>query len=278
MKKMLLFAMALVLAFSACSKEDVPLYDGNANFIQFADANTDTVMFSFMFHPTVEANGEYELAIPVKILGLARDNDRAYKVSIIETMPTEVDVVVFDSINPETMDSVFRTEKQTINVPATTAEEGKHFVMPENPVFRAGLYDDTLRVKLYRTADLQDVKVRLGIRIENNDEFFAGQPEYRECYVYIMDMLTRPAWWTYYAEEGYESVQMVFLGDYSDKKYALLIEVTGVSDWTDLSYDERRMLALQFKRYLSAQKAAGNTIYEDTEGAEPEEMTVEVLG
>ena len=27
MKKMLLFAMALVLAFSACSKEDVPLYD-----------------------------------------------------------------------------------------------------------------------------------------------------------------------------------------------------------------------------------------------------------
>ena len=278
MKKMLLFAMALVLAFSACSKEDVPLYDDNANFIQFADANTDTVMFSFMFHPTVEANGEYELAIPVKILGLARDNDRAYKVSIIESMPAEVDVVVFDSINPETMDSVFRTEKQTINVPATTAEEGKHFVMPENPVFRAGLYDDTLRVKLYRTADLQDVKVRLGIRIENNDEFFAGQPEYRECYVYIMDMLTHPAWWTYYEDEGYESVQMVFLGDYSDKKYALLIEVTGVSDWTDLSYDERRMLALQFKRYLSAQKAAGNTIYEDSDGAEPEEMTVQVLG
>ena len=238
--------MALVLAFSACSEEDVPLYDSNANFIQFANANTDTVMFSFMFHPTVEANGEYELAIPVKILGLPRDRDRAYKVTIVDTL--------------------------------TTAEEGKHFVMPENPTFHAGLFDDTLRVKLYRTADLKDVKVRLGIRIENNDEFYAGQTEYRECVMYIMDMLTRPAWWTYYAEEGYDAVQMVFLGDYSDKKYALLIEVTGVTDWTDLSYDERRMLALQLKRYLSAQKAAGNTIYEDSDGAEPEEMTVEVLG
>ena len=118
MKKMLLFAMALVLAFSACSKEEVPLYDTeNANFIQFVNPNTDTLELSFMFYPTVASGAAYDYAIPVQILGLAKDKDREYK------------VVVVDSL--------------------TTATEGKHFVMPEKTIFRAGLYQDTLFIKLY---------------------------------------------------------------------------------------------------------------------------------
>jgi hypothetical protein len=38
------------------------------------------------------------------------------------------------------------------------------------------------------------------------------------------------------------------------------------------------MLALQFKRWLAAEDAAGRTVYEDTEGAEPVRMEVSVLG
>ena len=89
MKKSLLFAMALGLAFSACSKEDVPLYDTeNANFIEFVGASEDTTAFSFMFHPEVAAGGTYDLAIPVKILGLAKDKDRTYTVTVVDTLKT----------------------------------------------------------------------------------------------------------------------------------------------------------------------------------------------
>jgi hypothetical protein len=133
-------------------------------------------------------------------------------------------------------------------------------------------------VKLYRTADLKTDVVSLGVRIENSKDFFAGQVDFRESIWFINDSFAQPAWWTTYATDRYNSVEYIFLGEYSDKKYELLIQVTGVSDWTDLSDDERRMLALQFKRWLAAEDAAGRTVYEDTEGAEPVRMEVSVLG
>jgi hypothetical protein len=242
MKKSLLFAMALGVAFAACSKEEVPLYDTeNVHFIEFVAPTEDTATFSFMFHPEVEAGAAYDLAIPVKILGQANAKDREYKVTVVDSL--------------------------------TSATEGTHFTMPEKFVFRAGLFEDTLFVKLHRTADLKTVKVTLGLRIENNNVFYAGQTTYRESIWVISDQISQPAWWTTYATDRYESVEYMFLGEYSDKKYGLLIEVTGVSDWTDLSTDERRVLALQLKRYL-----AKNIVYEDVESAEPVRMTVTVMG
>ena len=127
MKKSLLFAMALGLAFSACSKEEVPLYDTeNANFIEFVGASEDTTAFSFMFHPEVAAGGTYDLAIPVKILGLAKDKDRTYTVTVVDTL--------------------------------TTAEAGKHFTMPETTVFRAGMYEDTDNLLVVGVSDGSEVK------------------------------------------------------------------------------------------------------------------------
>ena len=252
MKKMLLFAMALVLAFSACSKEEVPLYDTeNANFIQFVTPNTDTSELSFMFYPTVASGAAYDYAIPVQILGLAKDKDREYK------------VVVVDSL--------------------TTATEGKHFVMPEKTIFRAGLYQDTLFIKLYRTEDLLSTKVRLGVRIEYSNDFFVGEQTYLEKILIFSDMLARPAWWTPYIKpngsKDQQSVEYTLLGTYSDKKYLLLMEVTGIGDWTDLSTDERRLQALQLKRYLEAQEAAGTPVYEDElEAGQPVKMYVNVMG
>ncbi len=240
MKKSLLFAMALGLAFSACSKDEVPLYDTeNANFIEFVGASEDTTAFSFMFHPEVAAGGTYDLAIPVKILGLAKDKDRTYTVTVVDTL--------------------------------TTAEAGKHYTMPETTVFRAGMYEDTLYVKLHSTADLKTNVVSLGIRIENNSEFFAGQPDYRESIWHISDKIAQPEWWN-------SNVTNYFLGYYSDKKYELLIQVTGVSDWTELDDSQRRVLAIQLKRYLASEHAAGRTVYEEAEGAEPVRMEVWVMG
>ena len=240
MKKSLLFAMALGLAFVACSEEEVPLYDTeNSNFIEFVNPTEDTTAFSFMFHPEVAAGGAYDLAIPVKILGQAKDFDREFKIIVVDTL--------------------------------TSATAGTHYTMPEKFVFRAGLFEDTVYIKLHRTADLKTDKVTLGLRIVNNDEFMAGLFDYRESIWVINDAIAQPAWWT-------STISNTYLGSYSDKKYALLIEVTGVSDWTNLTDFEMRYQALRLKRYLAKEDAEGRTVYEDVESAEPVKMTVRVKG
>ena len=104
-----------------------------------------------------------------------------------------------------------------------------------------------------------------------------------EKHLIFSDMLARPAWWTpMLLENGrydQNSVEYVYLGLYSDKKYLLLMEVTGVGDWTDLDDSERRIQALKLKRYLEKMKAEGNTVYEDSySGGVPEEMSVQVMG
>ena len=241
MKKSLIFSMALGLAFAACSKEEVPIYDADkSNFILFTNPEESYSVFSFSFHPEVEAGAAYEIAIPIEIMGMTKDYDREYKVSIVDTM--------------------------------TTAKQGTHFTLPEKCVFRAGQFDDTLFVKLYRVADLKTTEVCLALRLENSSDFIAGQPEYRTNIIYINDKISQPEWWN-------SSVNQYFLGYYSDKKYELLIKVTGVSDWTDLSDGERRVYALQLKRYLAKEKAEGRTVYEEPdETGYVEEMTVKILG
>ena len=235
MKKLLLFAMSLGFAFTACSKEEVELFDTkNTNYIQFVDASTDTSAFSFMFHPEVADGGSYDLAIPVKILGLAHDVDREFKIEVIAE---------------------------------ATSAETKHFALPESFVMRAGMYEDTVFIKLYRTPDLKTSEVSLGIRIIDNAKFLAGVYDYRERHWVISDKIAQPEWWN-------STVVSTYLGSYSDKKYDLLIRVTGVSDWSELSADEMRFMALQLKRYLAAENAAGRPVYEDAAGTELMNVTV----
>ena len=105
--------MALGLAFTACSKEEVPIYDAEkSNFILFTYPEESYSIFSFSFHPEVEANGSIEIAVPIEIMGMAKDYDREYKVTVVDTM--------------------------------TTAKQGVHFELPEKCIFRAGQYVDTL--------------------------------------------------------------------------------------------------------------------------------------
>lgn len=241
MKKSLIFTMALGLAFAACSEEKVPIYDAdNANFVIFTYAEEDSSTFSFSFHPEVAADGAFELGIPVEIMGMAKDYNREYTVKVDEKR--------------------------------STAKLGTHFELPEKCVFRAGMYIDTLVVKLYRKAELKDTSLRLVLTLDNSKDFYAGQLEYRTNVVYINDKISKPEWWT-------SSVTSYFLGYYSDKKYDLIIRVTGQSDWSNFSDGEKRYYALIFKRYLAKEKAEGRTIYEEPdETGFAEEMDVNVLG
>ena len=70
----------------------------------------------------------------------------------------------------------------------------------------------------------------------------------------------------------------VFLGRYSIPKFQKLIDVTGVGDWAGKTYDERRALALKFKRELLRLRYAGTPYPDEELGLDDMSLDVPVLG
>ena len=149
----------------------------------------------------------------------------------------------------------------------TSAVEGTHFELVDDFSMAPMAVNDTCWVRLFRTADMETEEYQIVLRVVDSDMFLRGQLDYSVIVLRVNDKLTQPDWWN-------DNVTWYYLGEYSDKKFSLFIDVTGKADLTGASNSELRAYALQFKYWLQAQKEAGNTIREE----DNEEMTVEVLG
>lgn len=141
----------------------------------------------------------------------------------------------------------------------TTADAGQ-YDLPSPCEFQANHSGDTL----YLT--LKDVNltrpVRLVVDIVDGDFLLAGQSAFTRKIVWFSAEVSRPLWWTAGSE-----VEEIFLGPYTEKKFRKFMEVTGVGDLTGLSYDQKRTLALEFKRELLRLREAG-TPYPDEDGSD----------
>lgn len=157
--------------------------------------------------------------IPVEIISGIRDFDREYKV-------------------------IFLADE-------STAVEGQHFTaLIGEQTIKAGNIVDTLRLEVMKTDDIDDSVVEAVFQIVDSKDFRAGFPSHSKARVQITNKLVQPQWWdNWHVSSG--------LGDYSNKKYRLFIQVTGEFDLDyknreDLDYSEMRTLLLQFKRWLEA--------------------------
>jgi hypothetical protein len=180
--------------------------------------------------------GQAEILYPVSVRSTgASDKDETYKIAVVE---------------------------QRTTAPAGTYE------IPANPVMRAGRAIDTCYIKLKLTDLLNTTKVRLVIALQDSDDFLVGRTEYREAIIWFHNIIAKPAWWT-------STVTSQYLGDYSDKKYRLFLDVVGV-DLKGANDSQLRNYTLIFKKYLTDQKnmTPPQTVYED----DGREMTVNVLG
>lgn len=157
--------------------------------------------------------------------------------------------------------------KLVVDEKYSTAIAGFHFDLPDNIVFHAGKYKDTCLIKLIRTPDLKTTEVKLVLRLEGNENFKLGQQDYSMMIIRINDRLVKPEWWN-------NRVTTYYLGNYSDLKYELFIQETGVADFTGKSESELRTYALKFKYYLQKEKQAGRVVKEK----DGKEMEVKVLG
>ena len=159
-----------------------------------------------------------------------------------------------------------RTYKVTVDKALSTATEA-HFALPGSFTLKPNSIIDTFWITVKKSPDLLVKPVRLVLRIESTDDLKQGQVEYSVAILNISNVVAKPDWWN-------STVENNFLGDYSDKKFKLFIEVTGVSDLDPANTNMVRNYTLMLKSYLLKEKDAGRTVYEDNGS----EMTVALIG
>lgn len=239
-KYIALFALTICV-FVACKKESLLTYNISDNiYFNYKPSSgglSDSADVSFATRIAAVQDSVFKL--PIAVTGVAKDKDRTYKVIVVDSN--------------------------------TTAVAGKHFILPSNFIIRAGRILDTLSIRLLRTADLQSKAIKLKLALQENDTFrtgikllnanAGGNGSALTFRLNISDMLIEaPGWASAFAP---------YFGTFSAKKLRLINEVTGMRlDYqTTYVFDaqsaaKRVVYAITMSRYLSDQKAAGNTIYE----------------
>lgn len=231
MKKHIMTAAVLLLFALGCTEQKIGTYTGE-RYVSFkADMKTDSIVTSFFFYPFDET---IRIPVPVVLGGMPLGEDLPFK-------------VVVDS-------------------ELTTALTKNYEV--ESPVFRKGLVEDTVWVKLFKTSELNVKAYDLVLKIEGNENFITGPQNMLKNKIVFSAIAARPEWWD-------SSVQKSYLGVYSDKKFGEFIKATNGegADFGDAVPDQKRRLAIMFLNYLRKAKDSGNTIYEE----DGTEMTITVL-
>lgn len=164
---------------------------------------------------------EVNIPLPVKLVGQLAQKDQPYQ---LEVMAGE-----------------------------STAPAG-NYSLPEAQLFRKGVNRDTAWVTVKRTPDLDSKDLRLVLRLTGSRELEPGQTDCIFKIIRITAKVSKPSWWD-------TNMDNYYLGRYSEKKFRLFMEVTGVGDLASYDNNQRLVLMLQFKYYLIRQKENGTPVF-----------------
>ena len=151
---------------------------------------------------------------------------------------------------------------------ATTAKEGEHFkLLSGNLVIRKGRVSDTLWLDVMNCEELKGRNLYLQLDLQENNNFSLCFPDHNICKIYLSDIIEKPEWWDEWQDtEG--------LGQYTEKKFRLFVQVSGIADLGKEEYPEKREAILKFKYYLEKEANQGNVILDE----DNKPMTVAMYG
>ena len=121
MKYRLFTILALVLFWFGCDEREIPLYDTAQYYIEFENPTTDSTIFTFIYYPN---DDYYDLAVPVKVAGLAPDRDLTYNMQVGEEFTTAT-----SDLYALPTDMTFRAGRYQVNLYLETDELIEHLVM-----------------------------------------------------------------------------------------------------------------------------------------------------
>lgn len=166
MKRLSIITILACLLFS-CKKENIAPYDLTRDNIYLNYTNTDSLVYSFAYHPDLEKD---TIWVPVIISGKTTHQDRHFSVAAVDS--------------------------------ATTAVAGKHYE-PLKSAYTMPADSGTTRIPvilLNTDTALVNKSVNLTIRISGGTDFASNLPvPIRTKRILYSNRLEEPAWWSSWA-------------------------------------------------------------------------------
>ena len=153
----LLFITIILLIFTSCKKEKIPVYS-SPDFIQFQTNIKDTITVSFFFYAKAK---EVEVALPMKFIGFLPTKDLKYSI--------EVDK-------------------------ASTAPPS-FYQVPNTFTYGMGKAADTARIIIKKDPAMATKSFLLILNIVESGDLFPGQISHIRKVISINDMVSKPGWW-----------------------------------------------------------------------------------
>lgn len=212
----------MLAVMSACKKQELPVYTGGY-YVQFLPAVKDAAKIDTLSVSFFFYPGQPQVQI-------------AMPVELIGLMPGE--------------DLHYKVQ---IDTPTTASAD--QYSMAQEFVFRKGRTTDTAFITIINKPELATVTRLIAVKIIPGDDVQPGATIFARRLFWISDMVSKPTWWD-------ANMDNVYLGKYTEKKFRLFMQVTGVGDLGKLDFNLQRSYMLQFKAYLIAQKDAGTPVLE----------------
>ncbi|WP_443937237.1 DUF4843 domain-containing protein [Pedobacter sp. MW01-1-1] len=231
--------LLLLICASSC-KKGLETYQGK-NDIYFNESSRlpvftgDIIKDSTIMSFSLAKSKDSTVNMIIKTTGALSDQDRVYKLSVD---------------------------------PASTAIVGKHYAeLPKTFTIKKNKFQDTVKIKFFRTVDMQTNNFKLIFNLEANENFAT---EMRDKVIntttrqkisfitykwYVNDIIKRPGRWF-----------DLYVGTFSRAKLTLMVAVLGVDpSYMDTTASLAEMLAYGsfMQRYLNEERKAGRTVYED---------------
>ncbi|WP_294348784.1 DUF4843 domain-containing protein [uncultured Sphingobacterium sp.] len=255
MQKNRYYTILLVLiGLVGCKEQDLLIYDtevsgSNIYFLEPLEQRKDIVR-DVSFGYAGASVRDSIIQIPIGISGVPVDKDRTYRVETTEE---------------------------------TSMELGVHYeFVDENPMIRANRVTDTLRIRLFRAADIAESKVFLGLHLVANENFGVTLPfSYVNSQRYYSvlkfgissdDIAGIPFIWTATTNPtNLRTTTINYLGAYSKKKVELMIDVLGIDPQLiytppltgNFNQDYLPIWSSYMKYWLGKEKAEGRIYYDE---------------
>ena len=124
----------------------------------------------------------------------------------------------------------------------STAKEGM-VSLPDRLLFKKGVVVDSLWVTVHKNKVETDGEYYVTYKLIENENFTVGYTGYTMVKVWFNNLIKAPLWWD-------KEVEDIFLGEWSQEKFEILVQVTGVFSFEGLSATEKRKYSLQLKEYI----------------------------
>ncbi|ERJ57920.1 DUF4843 domain-containing protein [Sphingobacterium paucimobilis] len=218
----LYLSVVLLFILCACSKNEYITYT-EKNALIFKKGEDLTTADSLVYSFISKAvQGDFDTVwIPIALTGLPNDSNRSFELEL---------------------------DKES------TALESKHFRLTET-VFPKGEIIMNYPIVLLRSEDLASKRQSFKLSIKENENFGVGAKSfdtYPGITIHVVDQVIKPSWWA--------SAENYYYGIYSHAKYRFMIEVVGISD-----FSQKSLSFPQIMNYRAAFKAA-ITEYEKEHG------------